>query len=350
MIATLSAVLLISGLGGVILGVTWAVMALADSEDSPRRALTPAGAGALLITSAWLIPTGGSLGEPPEPTRAEPSPIAADALLQPTPMIATHTRRAYALSAAGKISIWGEPIPDPLAADGTVARVAVGREHLCVLRPTGALSCWGEQREGQASPPGGTFVALSAGTEHSCALTEDGEPWCWGRRDDRLMPPEGLRLVSLSSSDRHTCGLDAQGQIHCWGCRSQDRAACDAPPGQYRQVSAGHQHSCALDTQGQVRCWGSNEAGQAQPPAGRFSHISAGWSQTCALDNQGQIRCWGCQGRAQALDPTQASHCQAPPGRFIALTSGDIWGSCAIEAAEGSTRCWGGPAREGEQR
>jgi len=347
---TLAAVLLIIGLGGLTLGLVWGGMAASAGEPALRKSSGPLLLGAVLVCAGWIIPADAPADLPEDPPEVAVGPIPADALLQPTPMVATHTRRAYALSASGKVSSWGEPIPDPRAAQGAVARIAVGREHLCILRPTGELRCWGEQREGQASPPGGTFIALASGTEHSCALAEDGEPLCWGRRDSRIDPPEGLVLRTLSSSDRHTCGLDAAGGAHCWGCAEETAAACEVPEDRFIQISAGHHHTCALASDLTVRCWGSNEAGQSTAPAGTFTGVTAGWTQTCALNTLGAIACWGCSGRLQALDPSQATHCQPPSGRFIAMSGGDIWGSCAMSDRDKGPTCWGGPARSEEPR
>jgi hypothetical protein len=344
-LSAVSAVMIIMGLGGILLGLVWAVLRV-GWQDLPL----PFVLGLGLVGIGWLIPAAAPVEPVVEPLRTPAGDIPGTALLQPTPMIATHTRRAYALSEAGEVSQWGEPIPDPLAADGPVARISVGREHMCVLRPSGQLACWGEQRERQASPPDGTFVALTSGTEHSCALTEAGEPICWGRHDSRIDPPDGLRLTTLSASDRHTCGLDAQGQVHCWGCDSEQASACDAPEGRFIQVSAGHHHTCGLGADLQVSCWGSDEAGQSSPPVAWFTSVSAGWTQTCATTPEGAIACWGCGGRLQKLDPSQANHCRPPSGRFKALSSGDIWGSCAVRVLDDEPVCWGGSARTDEPR
>ncbi len=344
--------LLILGLGGLGLGLTWGVVGLKTGQASLRRVGTPVVLGAAMLGISWALPVGGDEGGiPPGPPPPGPAgAVPADAKIRPVPMIATHTRRAYAIDTTGTLSLWGEPIADPDAGRGTVARIAVGREHLCVLRPSGRAACWGEQREGQANAPAGTFTQITAGTEHSCALRADGKPVCWGRKDGRVRPPEGVRLKSISSSARHTCGLSPEGTVHCWGCDPTSPEPCQAPEGTFIQVSAGHHHTCGLGADLQVQCWGDNETGAASPPQGRFTAVAAGWTQTCALTTQGLIRCWGCKGKLQRLDASQASHCQPPSGRHIALSAGDIWGSCALQADNGKPICWGGPARMEEPR
>ena len=352
MLQTLAAVLLIVGLGGLLLGAVWGILALGSKVSVLTKVWQPVAVGAGLVATGWAIPAPSvPPDEPPGfPAPGPVGPIPAGALIQPVAMVATHTRRAYAIDAGGRLSLWGEPIPDPNAGQGVVSRIAVGREHLCVLRPEGRVQCWGEQREGQASPPGGTYVAIAAGTEHTCALRPDGTPVCWGRQDSRVRPPEGLRLRSISASARHTCGLDEIGAAHCWGCEAGSAAACRAPETPFLQVSAGHHHSCGLQLDLGIQCWGDNSAGQSASPTGTFTAVAAGWTQTCGLNTEGFIGCWGCQGPLQALDPTQASHCKPPSGRFSALSAGDIWGSCAIRDRDGTPTCWGGPARTDEPR
>ena len=349
MLQTLTALLLLVGLGGVSLGVVWLLIGLRAKDSIWKRACRPL-IGGLFLTAAGLLAPGAAPPEAPERPQVQAAEATFVDGIAPKPMLATHARRAYALNGTGAVSLWGEPIPDPLAAQGVVSRVTVGREHLCVLRPTGRIECWGEQHEGQASPPAGTYTEIAAGTEHTCALDTDGETWCWGRRDGRLMAPEGVRLRQIASSDQHTCGIDMQGAVHCWGCPSAWAQACQPPKGTFREVSAGHRHSCGILADGTTRCWGSNDHGQSSPPQVRLTTLAAGWTQTCGLTASGEIQCWGCSGRLQRLDPTQASHCSAPAGQFSALSAGDIWGSCALRAKDGSAVCWGGSARTEEPR
>jgi alpha-tubulin suppressor-like RCC1 family protein len=68
-----------------------------------------------------------------------------------------------------------------------------GSYHVCVTLSTGALSCWGLNREGQlgvgdavdrGSPttvPGMTNVtAVAAGSFHTCAVRQNSQVYCWG--------------------------------------------------------------------------------------------------------------------------------------------------------------------------
>lgn len=71
--------------------------------------------------------------------------------------------------------------------------ISVGEQHACVVHATGAVSCWGLNRNGQVgngsidnqtmpvAVPGLTdAVEVSAGTDHTCARRSGGEVVCWG--------------------------------------------------------------------------------------------------------------------------------------------------------------------------
>ena len=61
------------------------------------------------------------------------------------------------------------------------------------MRTDGSVECWGNDRIGQATPPGGSFASISAGPLHTCGVKTDGSVECWGYdRDDQTTPPGGL--------------------------------------------------------------------------------------------------------------------------------------------------------------
>src|SRR5207253_2602875 len=60
----------------------------------------------------------------------------------------------------------------------------------CVIQDDGSLSCWGENSDGEATPPAGAFNGLTMTWNHACALAAaDGSVTCWGR--DPSTPPSG---------------------------------------------------------------------------------------------------------------------------------------------------------------
>ena len=79
----------------------------------------------------------------------------------------------------------------------------------------GTAVCWGEDDEGQTSPPTGErFTALSSGARHTCALRDDGTAVCWGQNDEgQASPPAEERFTAISSGAEHTCGLRMDGTV-----------------------------------------------------------------------------------------------------------------------------------------
>ena len=90
--------------------------------------------------------------------------------------------------------------------EGSVS-VSAGGAHACWVRATGAVACWGDDSEGQSSPPGGGFASVSAGGMHTCGVRESGVAVCWGGSSDGQSLPPGDRFASVSAGGTHTCGL-----------------------------------------------------------------------------------------------------------------------------------------------
>ena len=187
------------------------------------------------------------------------------------------------------------PVVDP------AVEVSMNGFHACVLRESGAITCWGENENGETDVPPGVYRAVSVGlVSYTCAVRENGELTCWG-----------------------------------WEGLLNELGLTDVPAGRYRAVEAGFTHACALRESGEAVCWGSNEAGQASAPPGAFRMVNArtGWSRTtCGVDESGAIRCWGAEMQAPldgkfhavsvagrrylcAVRESGAIVCQSPGGR-----------------------------------
>ncbi len=64
---------------------------------------------------------------------------------------------------------------------GPFAVMDVGPLTGCALDAAGAATCWGNDDDGQASPPTDAFGQISMGYYHACGVTTDGFVDCWGR-------------------------------------------------------------------------------------------------------------------------------------------------------------------------
>src|SRR5690606_39439407 len=73
-----------------------------------------------------------------------------------------------------------------------IVELEVGPEHACLRQRSGAVRCWGQNRDGRvgdgsfdtrAQPAGPVLTGamdLALGARHSCALRSDATVLCWG--------------------------------------------------------------------------------------------------------------------------------------------------------------------------
>ncbi len=74
-------------------------------------------------------------------------------------------------------------------------QVSAGTDYTCGLKVDNTLACWGDNGNGQATPPAGSFKQVSAGYTHTCALKADNTLACWGT----TITAKLLRLPEASS-------------------------------------------------------------------------------------------------------------------------------------------------------
>jgi hypothetical protein len=163
--------------------------------------------------------------------------------------------------------------------------ITAGREHSLALRSDGSVVGWGNNFEGQATPPEGKdFVAISAGGDHSLALKSDGSIVGWGwNNDGQTTPPDGNDFVAVAAGSKHSLALKSDGSIIGWGWNYYGQAI---PPegNDFVVIAAGIDHSLALKSDGSIVGWGRNYFGEAMPPGGYdFVAIAAGGSHSVAL-------------------------------------------------------------------
>jgi len=233
--------------------------------------------------------------------------------------------------------------------------IASGRNHTCVARQSGGVSCWGYNLDGQLgngesanrrSTPvdvagmTGAF-AVAAGGNFSCALRGSGSVACWGgngrgqlgKGDESpattpVAVPELSGMVAISAGEAHVCAVKDTGSVSCWGDGANGQLGAGQPSSSSSpvtvdnlpdavMVAAGQRFTCALTKAKKVLCWGANELGQlgsgapnANPnPApivvanlSDASSIWAGRNHACAVRTNGAVVCWGAGSRGQLGD------------------------------------------------
>jgi alpha-tubulin suppressor-like RCC1 family protein len=174
-----------------------------------------------------------------------------------------------------------------------------GEDDTCAALSSGAVDCWGANRQGQlgngtlaatASPVAvkgiTTAVSVASGGQHACAVLRSGQVKCWG--DNRLgqlgdgakrssttpVTVKGLSHVSaVAVTSGYSCALRL-GAIYCWGGNPKDQLGNGLQP-QGRTVpvralnishavsiSTGKGHACSVLSSGGAVCWGYDDYGQ----------------------------------------------------------------------------------------
>ncbi len=165
--------------------------------------------------------------------------------------------------------------------DDTVADLALGRDHACVLVGSEReLRCWGRATAGQLGvslddgltrepivPSGAAFqgfTQIEAGGYFTCGRTADGEVRCWGsNRFGQL--GDGLTdhgtVCDITNRVRDDCSIEPVTVALPTG-----RTAVD--------LAVGYRHACAALDDGTVACWGDNDAFQVGDDTDRGKHPS----------------------------------------------------------------------------
>ena len=91
------------------------------------------------------------------------------------------------------------------------------RTTTCGLRPDQTITCWGDNRYGQAEPPTGQFTAVSV-KSHGCGLRINGTVACWGHNASGEADPPNGQFIAVSVGGPYSCAIQAdRTAVVCWG-------------------------------------------------------------------------------------------------------------------------------------
>ncbi len=254
--------------------------------------------------------------------------------------------------------------PNGASALQNVAKISIGRSHVCALLESGKVSCWGKTSNGQLAGTGGSWIGypanvtsgstdltnatdISAGYEFSCIATKDSVLKCSGNNGEGQLG-NGTRTNSLTLVD-----------IAISGSKKQPLANID----NVKQVAAGPQHSCAVLHDKTIKCWGRNDHGQLGSGAvstgtspqplvsvgniNNATQVGVGDLYSCALLEDKTVKCWGKDEYGATGNPSRVGASQtlvpatvAGLSNVVQLVVSKGTHSCAL-LADSKVKCWG---------
>lgn len=314
------------------------------------------------------------------------------------------------------VAVASGTIVDVIGASTGVEQIAAGRSTSCLVTSAGAVMCWGLniyeiiKRSGTSSNVSTAEVvhgltsgvyAVSVGDSHICALKTTGDLGCWGANSNgqtgdgyitKILTPQNVvasassasamtGFQSIGTSMWSTCGIRTGGGIKCWGYNYSGQLGEYSQSGRpvaidHTEISSGAvsisvagtsstQSLCAIMSDSTVKCWGNNAFGLkgfgSSTAADYVAHtmlastspdvaltgitsVSVGPFSTCVVAS-GAAKCSGGN-TAGALGngTTTASNL---PVQVSGLTSGVVAVSttganvsCAL-LNTGEVKCWG---------
>jgi alpha-tubulin suppressor-like RCC1 family protein len=230
---------------------------------------------------------------------------------------------------------------------GVVTALSAGEGHTCALLVTGGIMCWGDNEYGQlgdgttmnrlapveVSGLKSSIAILASGEFHTCVVTGNGAVKCWGLNENGEL---GDGTITLRRKPANVIGL-TEGVT---------------------ALGVGQGHTCAVTSGGGVRCWGNNWDGQlgdgttenhSTPTqvsglTSGIAFLAGGYGHTCAVTVNGGVKCWGYNYDGQLGIGTSDTH-KTPvdviglSNGVIALTSGEAH-NCVLLVG-GGVKCWG---------
>lgn len=298
-------------------------------------------AGRLLLAAAVLLVGCGTDDRRPEPGQevVEPAPLPPS----PPPDLVHHRSIASGIVDcavhAGQLFCWGRTSDIPVwprddewvfARDRSPVTlvpmqrepraVAVGEDHICVLRDDGSVRCSGRDRYSGRLGSGicwmggaidhvvnllvtATDIAIDVGL--TCALLEDGRVECWGPpswRSDGICRPSVVAMASGGElrcvrMDAGAC-VDASGDVWVWGApagrvRTDALSATRAEGlGPARDVAVTGEAVCVIDHDQAVSCM-LRGASIPVPFRGKARALECAGNGCCVITTDGTLSCWG---------------------------------------------------------
>lgn len=151
-----------------------------------------------------------------------PPEIAGEAVSQ----VASATGHTCVLKTDETVFCWGftaelEDLPEGILFN----QISAGAQHNCgIVSLDNTAYCWGYEGETSGAstlPPdllGTSFAQIRASQHYSCGLLTTGAVRCWGENNNGQSTPPAATFIEVGESKGvHSCGVTTENIIRCWG-------------------------------------------------------------------------------------------------------------------------------------
>jgi hypothetical protein len=255
-------------------------------------------------------------------------------------------------------------------AAGGSARLDLGRNHTCAMRPPGLYTepvrCFGDNSAGQLGNSSltndlgaGSVRSVSAGDTATCVNQRNGAPStirCFGAGVPATL--NNFQFFSVGKNGVCAKGFETSRiALKCYGV--DDGSGWDGgaqpvsfgtdanrQPVDIQQLALSGSNSCALFYDGGVRCWGlstspvlaGSSLTQDIPGLPALKYIAVSPEVGCGLADSGEVYCWGSTTTGVATGSIATALALPGPAKAIAVGG---QGACTLMAG-GTITCWGG--------
>ncbi|MFO0548917.1 MAG: hypothetical protein U0271_11045 [Polyangiaceae bacterium] len=234
--------------------------------------------------------------------------------------------------------------------------LGMGGDHVCVLKDTGRVWCWGSNlylqlgdgfRPIESKPvqiPGVEDATdIAADGQHTCVVTKSGEVACWGGKDLQLSMTASNLGGQIDTTTRPTHAL-----AKLPGVSTAKKVAVGWAENGLAVV-------CVLLGDGTVKCKGPNHYGTVgdgtkedrdEPVTVQgltdVVDLATDGRCSCALKSNARVVCWGSFGENTELPGPLAKEVEGLPSMKRLLRSS---GTCGL-TTDDHVVCWGGAPKE----
>jgi hypothetical protein len=119
---------------------------------------------------------------------------------------------ACGLRAGGKALCWGDDAPSQSLGNRAFVQVSAGEYSICGRSTDDTLTCTSD-----LTPPKGTYADVTTGSRFACARKANGAVTCWGdnKQGATEVPPGAYK--SVGAGDFTVCGIRTNGNTVSWG-------------------------------------------------------------------------------------------------------------------------------------